>query len=539
MEHGDQVAQEQRVPEVEVEVQEDVQVKKYNIHVSTKYLDLTRKKLELTRLPHDRPGVGEGEEEEEKEVVVGNGGGNANADAEGSEGASGDGVLTKKEVESLVDYWLEEYTWRERETWYNATYPQYRSTFKVSAFPSAKTKSKTPTPAAQTLRIHFLHLRSSRKDAIPLLLVPSFPSSNLTVDIDVLTKELCNPAQEDVQAFDVVIPSIPGTGFSDEISGIVDKGDVMRETAGIFDRLMKRLGYTDYVASMMGSGKEKGGEVDYYLGREIGGLSGGGCRGMHLIEPRWGVPTVDGGVWEWVRWKAALFFHAKVWGYEEGDWKNLNKQGGKGQGKMSLLKRKGSKKKLRYGAMAAVSLREPDTLAYALCDSPVGLLSFVATALKKKSPRHQLSKEKMIDLCQLWWLPGPEAALRYYANALQESDQLQGEKGKQDRGRVAITVFDGEGEPAGYSPPAWGMKKHEVVFVQRATGKPGLLAWERPAVIFDGIRGLTKEVLKVDERIKVRKLDEVVVGSENRVDGAHEDYGMQLDVESPDTIVAR
>jgi pimeloyl-ACP methyl ester carboxylesterase len=428
---------------------------------------------------------------------------------------------------------LEEYTWRDRETYYNATYPQYRSTFKVSAFPSSKTKSKTTTPTAQTLRIHFLHLRSSRKDAIPLLLVPSFPSSNLTVDIDVLTKELCNPAQEDTQAFDVVIPSIPGTGFSDEIPGIVDKGDVMRETAGIFDRLMKRLGYTDYVASMMGSGKEKGGEVDYYLGREIGGLSGGGCRGMHLIEPRWGVPTVDGGVLEWVRWKVALFFHAKAWGYEEGDWKHLNEQDGKGQGKMSLLKRKGSKKKLRYGAMAAVGLREPDTLAYALCDSPVGLLSFVATALKKKSPRHQLTKEKMIDLCQLCWLPGPEAALRYYANALQESEQLQGEKGKLDRGRVAITVFDGEGEPAGYSPPAWGMKRHEVLFVQRATGKPGLLAWERPAVIFDGIRGLTKEVLKIDERIKVRKLDEVVVGSENR-----EDHGMQLDVESPDTIVA-
>ncbi|KAM3068942.1 hypothetical protein ACMFMG_004118 [Clarireedia jacksonii] len=530
-----------QVPEVEVELEvqeEDVQVKKYNIHVSTKYLDLTRKKLELTRLPHDRPGVEGGEEQnEEVKEVVGEGGGHANADAEGSgsAGAGGDGVLTKREVESLVDYWLEEYTWRERETYYNTTYPQYRSTFKVSSFPSPKTKSKTTTPAAQTLRIHFLHLRSSRKDAVPLLLVPSFPSSNLSLDIDVLTKELCNPAQEDTQAFDVVIPSIPGTGFSDEIPGIVDKGDVMRETAGIFDRLMKRLGYTDYVASMMGSGKEKAGEVDYYLGREIGGLKDGGCRGMHLIEPRWGVPTVDGGIWEWVRWKVALFFHAKAWGYEEGDWKNLNGQGGKGQGKMSLLKRKGSKKKLRYGAMAAVGLREPDILAYALCDSPVGLLSFVATALKKKSPRHQLSKEKMIDLCQLCWLPGPEAALRYYANALQESEQLQGEKGRLDKGRVAITVFDSEGELAGYSPPAWGMKRHEVVFVQRATGKPGLLAWERPAVIFDGIRGLTKEVLKVDERIKVRKLDGVVAGPENREEG---DHGMQLDVESPDTIVA-
>ncbi|KAF7859618.1 hypothetical protein EAF04_008697 [Stromatinia cepivora] len=500
------------------------EVKRYRIHVSSKYLDLTKKKLELTRLPHERPG-----ESGER--------GKSDEDGEGEE-LNEEGVVTKREIEELVDYWLENYSWRMRENHYNTTYPQYRTTFTIP-----ESSASAPKEASRTLRVHFLHIRSPRANAVPLLLVPSFPSSNLSLDLGVLVKELCEPdvQGEDVQghkqAFDLVIPSIPGTGFSDEIPG--SKGDVVKETAKLFGQLMKRVGYENFIASMMGSGRKRGGEVDYYLGTEIGDLEG--CRGVHLIEPRWGVPSVKEGVWDWVRWKVALFFHAGVWGYEKGDWKNLSSQVRKGEhkmpGRMSLL---GGKKKMRYGAVASIGLREPDTLAYALCDSPVGLLSFVATALRKKNPKHQLSKEKIIDLCQLCWLPGPEAALRYYANAIQDSEQLEGERGNTKRKRVAITVFDGEEGSVGYSPPAWGMGSHEVVFVQRASGKPGLLAWERSDVIFEGIRGLAKEVLRLDDNIQLRRLEGVVVDGElehreNRDDNGH---GMQLDVESPDTIVA-
>lgn len=361
------------------------------------------------------------------------------------------------------------------------------------------------------------------------------------LDVEGLVKELCEPTSVLVdptgqmrihnQAFDLVIPSIPGTGFSDEIPG--SKGDVMRCTARLFGRLMKRLGYEYYVASMMGSGRERGGEVDYYLGREIGDLEG--CKGVHFIEPRLGVPSVKEGIWDWARWKVALFFHAGVWGYEDGDWKILSSQKmKKGEPKISarISLLGGNKRKMRYGAVTSLGLREPDTLAYALCDSPVGLLGFVATALRKKSPKHQLSKEKIIDLCQLCWLPGPEAPLRYYADAMQEIEQLEGERGNTKRKRIAITVFDGEEASVGYSPPAWGMGRHEVVFVQRASGKAGLLGWERSDVIFEGVRGLARELIKLNDKIQLQRLEGVVV---DRDDNGH---GMQLDVESPDTIVA-
>lgn len=505
------------------------EVKRYRIHVSSKYLDLTRKKLELTRLPHERPGEsGESGKSEEG----------------GEEELNEDGGVTKREIEELVDYWLENYYWRMREHHYNTTYPQYRTTFTIS-----ESNNSAQKESSRTLRIHFLHIRSTRPNAVPLLLIPSFPSSNLSLDLGVIVRELCEPEVlgEDAQghehehghkqAFDLVIPSIPGTGFSDEIPG--SKSDVIKETANLFGQLMKRVGYENYIASMMGSGRERGGEVDYYLGREIGDLEG--CRGVHLIEPRWGIPTVKEGVWDWIRWKVALFFHAGVWGYEKRDWKNLSLQVRRGEhkvpGRVSLL---GGKKKMRYGAVASIGLKEPDILAYALCDSPVGLLSFVATSLRKKSPKHHLSKEKIIDFCQLCWLPGPEAALRYYANAIRESEQLEGDMVNTKRKRVAITVFDGEEGSVGYSPPAWGMGRYEVVFVQRASGKPGLLEWERSDVIFEGIRGLAKEVLRLDDKIQLRRLERVFVDGELEHDEYRDDndHGMQLDVESPDTIVA-
>ncbi|KAK6596718.1 epoxide hydrolase [Botrytis cinerea] len=462
-------------------------------HVSSKYLDLTKKKLELTRLPHERRG--------EEEGKVG-------GDAE-SEQMNEEGVVTKKEIEGLIDYWQENYSWRTREDYYNSAYPQYRTTFTIP-----KSNSNAQEGSSQSLRIHFIHIRSSHANAVPLLLVPSFPNSNLSLDIEGLSKELCEPEilgendqehgsrqrREHKQAFDVVIPSIPGTGFSDEIPG--SRADVMGETARLFGQLMKRLGYEYYIASMMGSGRERGGEVDYYLGRRIGDLEG--CRGVHLIEPRWGVPTVKEGIWDWNPDENVVV-----------EWEE---------------------KKNRKWSRYEYWLREPDAIAYALCDSPVGLLSFVATALKKKNPKHQLSKEKIIDLCQLCWLPGPEAALRYYANAVQESEQLEGEKKNRKRQRVAITVFNGEETAVGYSPPAWGMGMHEVVFVQRASGKAGLLEWERSNVIFEGIRGLANEAIRLDDKIQLRRLEGVVV--DRGLEHLESSHGMQLDVESPDTIVA-
>jgi len=186
-----------------------------------------------------------------------------------------------------------------------------------------------------------------------------------------------------------------------------------------------------------------------------------------------------------------------------------------------------------YGVVGIVGLREPNTFAYALCDSPVGLLSLVCSALRRKSPKHQLSKTEVIDVTQLAWLPGPEAGFRFWTAAIKEAGLL--EKEKSVRSRVAVTVFGADGlDSEGYTCPAWASRNHDVVFAQRATGRAGLLAWERPDVLIAGIRGLAKAIGAVDGRLKAKPLEEVVVLGEEAIPeesgDSSEPHGMQLDV---------
>ena len=187
-----------------------------------------------------------------------------------------------------------------------------------------------------------------------------------------------------------------------------------------------------------------------------------------------------------------------------------------------------------------VGLREPNTLAYALCDSPVGLLSLVTSALRRRSPRHKLEAGEVIDMCQLAWLPGPEAGMRYWAGAVSEVEEFEGQRIR--KSRVALTVFE-EGE-GGYVCPAWGEGVHDVVFSQRVAGRAGLVAWEREGVVVEGVRGLAEAVGNADGRLRIGELEGVTVDTAVAEEAIveevvqEEDHGMQLEIESPDTVVA-
>lgn len=141
--------------------------------------------------------------------------------------------------------------------------------------------------------------------------------------------------------------------------------------------------------------------------------------------------------------------------------------------------------------------------------------------------------------------------MRFWASAVSEVEEMQGIK-RGERSRVAITAFGADGvEEEGYVCPAWAESRHRVVFSQRLDGRAGLVAWERGDVIIRGIRGLASAVAKVDERLKLGELEEVVIVdvAEDAIleeadpdlevgDELGDEHGMQLDVESPDTVVA-
>lgn len=124
---------------------------------------------------------------------------------------------------------MEDYEWRDQERYYNDTLPQFRASINGT-------------------RLHFVHRRAHAPDAVPLLFVHGFPESFITVAkmIDALCNPIATPPRgdENVPAFHVVVPSIPGFGFSDPVA---EDGNAIPTTAAIFDSLMKSLGYRQYI----------------------------------------------------------------------------------------------------------------------------------------------------------------------------------------------------------------------------------------------------------------------------------------------------
>ncbi|KAI1174024.1 alpha/beta-hydrolase [Nemania sp. FL0916] len=437
------------------------EIKTYRVHVSSRYLKLTKQKLELSRLPHEL-----------------------------SEPTCKDWWQPKPLVEPLIDFWLEQYQWREQEEILNS-FPQFRTSFKISG-------SDSP------MRLQFLHARSPRTDAVPLLLIPPFPFSSLSMGH--LIKLFTEPDEAAQQAFHLVIPSLPGLGFSDSLP---TNSAVISLTAHLLDSLMKRLGYRFYLATNAGAGASSPGQIDYKLAEWLSTEYPESCLGTHLISPPLSRPRPKEAPIRWAKWSVAKFFKSPVFGYRSED--------------LSALKRQNFKMPTapaRPGFTDA-DFYEPNTLAYALCDSPTGLLVSVMKALRLIAPGKEFTPTEIINFTQIAWLPGPEAAMRFwgYCSCHPETPSQKG-LGKP---HVGITVFVGhaqnvsrgnsngnseadssrfKGGSTSYSCPAWAKTQYKVLYTNRVEGEPGLLALERPEIIAAGTRGLAAAVLKIDKRLR-------------------------------------
>jgi hypothetical protein len=380
------------------------------------------------------------------------------------------------------------------------------------------------------------------------------------LSIEPLLKPLTHPDNpQEEQPFHIIAPSIPGLGFSDAFNAVPSDGvSVVEDTAYIFNTLMLKLGYEHYIASSTGSGINSPANVDYQLPRILASKHQNNCLGIHIIDPPVQPPILSSSPLNWTKFAIAKFFHAPIFGYTAADWMALKEShwnSGASHGRRTsqdieanptsatpLLSRplpsslglSGS----AYAVFGLLGLREPNTLAYALCDSPVGLLSLVLNGLQRISPGHSLGHTEIINLTQLAWLPGPEGAMRFWSGAEAEASS----KISWSPTKTAVTVFlgTGEGGTSGttYICPAWAGTRHNIVWSKRQEGRCGLIAWERKEAIIEGIRGLTEEILKTDSRLGLRRLEEVIV-DDNVIaeEGQDEESGLQLEVESPDTVI--
>ena len=166
-------------------------------------------------------------------------------------------------LQELVRYWGTDYDWRKAEA-------------KLNALPQFMTK-------IDGLDIHFIHVRSSHQNALPMIITHGWPGSvieQLKV-IGPLTDPTAHGGRAE-DAFDLVIPSLPGYGFSGKPTGTGWDPD---RIARAWAELMKRLGYTHYVA--------QGGDWGAVITEAMGRQAPTGLLGIHVNLPATVPPDVD------------------------------------------------------------------------------------------------------------------------------------------------------------------------------------------------------------------------------------------------------
>jgi uncharacterized protein (TIGR03086 family) len=254
--------------------------------------------------------------------------------------------VTNERVRALAEYWLEKFDWRAFEARLNA-YPQFLTEIDGET-------------------IHFLHVRSSRPDATPLVLTHGWPGS-IVEYLDVIGP-LTEPESPDAPAFHLVIPSLPGFGFSGPTRSA---GWGTHRTAAAWTELMSRLGYESYGAA--------GNDVGSMISPEIGRLAPEKVVGVHVTQ-LFAFPSGDPAeMADLSEADQAALAHLQ-WFYEN------------------------------MFSFNTLHSQQPHTLAFALADSPLGLLAWNAQLFGE-----HLDAEFVLANVALYWLTRTAgSSIRFY-----------------------------------------------------------------------------------------------------------------------------
>jgi pimeloyl-ACP methyl ester carboxylesterase len=339
-------------------------------------------------------------------------------------------------LKALADYWTSEYDFGRVEARLN-TSPQF-------------------TTEIDGVDIHFIHVHSQHGDALPLVMTHGWPGSviELLETIGPLTDPIAHGGTAE-DAFHLVLPSLPGYGFSAEPTEI---GWHTGRVAQAWAELMRRLGYARYVA--------QGGDQGAAVTDDLAHQAPDGLVGVHMNLLRSALGSVAGLPAESEQEQAAL---------EAVD--TFRKSG--------------------FGYFLEQSTR-PQTIGYALLDSPVALAGWmldhdtdsyykISHAFVDGQPAGGLTRDHILDNVTLYWLTGTGAsAARSYWEGGRAAALAAGQTPPAVTIPVAFTTFPGE---IFHAPRSWVEKTYpSLVYFNEADKGGHFAAWEEPQLFTEEMR---------------------------------------------------
>jgi pimeloyl-ACP methyl ester carboxylesterase len=386
-------------------------IRPFKVHFPTADLKVLRERVRATRWP-------------EKETVN-----------DASQGAN----LFR--LKSLVQYWGTGYDWKKAEDRLNAL-PQFITTIKG-------------------VDIHFIHVRSKERNALPIIISHGWPGS--VFELLKLIEPLTNPAAyggKAEDAFDVVIPSLPGFGFSGKPTGTGWDPD---QIGVAWAELMKRLGYTHYVA--------QGGDWGAGIVNAMARQAPAGLLGIHSNFPA----TVPGDV-------------AKSLACGNPAPSGLSEQ------ERSVYEALATYSKQGNAAYLVMMSARPQAIGYGLTDSPAGLAAFIllhpgfAKWTYGENSHEPLKKDEVLDNISLYWLTNTatSSARIYWENKGRGLTGAVAQRTAEISIPVAITIFP---EDIYRAPETWAKRAYKNLIYFHEVDRGGhFAAWEQPQLFAEELR---------------------------------------------------
>jgi pimeloyl-ACP methyl ester carboxylesterase len=344
------------------------------------------------------------------------------------------------DLQELVQYWATDYDWRRGEAKLNAL-PQFVTTI-------------------DGVDIHFIHVRSPHPDALPLIIAHGWPGS--VFEQIKLIGPLTDPTKHGGRAEDayhVVIPSLPGYGFSGRPT---EAGWGLERIAAAFGVLMQRLGYTRYVA--------QGGDWGSGIVQAMGRQAPAGLLGIHsnlpAAVPDDAGPALGGGPFP---------------------------AGASAEEQAAIA---GLRDFLGTGSLAYVGMMNarPQAVGYGITDSPAGLAGWMLVHpgfdhwAYGKDPAQSPTRDDVLNDLTLYWLTntGASSARIYWENRGRNLTSASAQKTGEISVPVAITVFPDEV----YQPPeSWARRAFPNLIYYNAADRGGhFAAWEYPELFAAELR---------------------------------------------------